>query len=178
MKPRYLAALPVLLLGACTGPTPYQPISPLLGTTTGYEDTHLEANRFRVVFKGNTATPRETVEDYLLFRAAEITLESGNDFFITADRDIDKDTTYYSRYAGYSYHLGYFGYGHGYGGGFYYPFYYEPYYDAVPVTRYTAYADILVFLGAKPADDPNAYDARELIANLRPRLVLPVPDPA
>ena len=63
------------LLTACMGPTPYQPR--LEGQSTGYTDRALTQNRYRVTFTGNSATPRETVESYLLLRAAEVTRAAG-----------------------------------------------------------------------------------------------------
>ena len=44
------------------------------GQPTGYTDRQLSDNRWRVTFTGNSVTPRETVEDDLLLRAAEVTL--------------------------------------------------------------------------------------------------------
>ncbi len=43
----------------------------------GYSEERLDQNKFRVTFRGNSLTPRETVEDYLLYRAAELTLQNG-----------------------------------------------------------------------------------------------------
>jgi hypothetical protein len=52
--------------GALTPPAPSR--SPF-----GYAETQINANRVRVTFAGDTSTPHETVETYLLFRAAETT---------------------------------------------------------------------------------------------------------
>jgi hypothetical protein len=41
----------------------------------GYSDQQIESNRFRVSFAGNSLTARETVERYLLYRAAELTVQ-------------------------------------------------------------------------------------------------------
>ncbi len=41
--------------------------------SVGYSDERLADNRFRVTFSGNSATARETVENFLLLRAAEVT---------------------------------------------------------------------------------------------------------
>ena len=41
----------------------------------------LSDNRWRVTFTGNSVTPRETVENYLLLRAAEVTLAAGHQPF-------------------------------------------------------------------------------------------------
>ncbi|WP_204306898.1 CC0125/CC1285 family lipoprotein, partial [Klebsiella aerogenes] len=86
-RPRF-AALALILAGsislsACMTATPYQPATGN-GTATrnGYSDTQIESNRFRISFSGNSLTARETVERYLLYRAAELTLQQGFDHFI------------------------------------------------------------------------------------------------
>ena len=63
-------ALAAALTG-CATPTPYQPNIPGQAVSGGYSETKIESNRWRVTFAGNTLTSRETVEGYLLFRAAE-----------------------------------------------------------------------------------------------------------
>ena len=40
-----------------------------------------EENRYRVSFAGNSATSLQTVDDYLLYRAAELTVQTGHDWF-------------------------------------------------------------------------------------------------
>ena len=59
------------LLAGCMSPSPYAPR--LEGQRTGYTDRALTQTRYRVTFTGNTITPRETVESFLLLRAAEVT---------------------------------------------------------------------------------------------------------
>ena len=59
------------LLAGCMTPTPYAPRTE--GQKTGYTDRALTQTRYRVTFTGNTVTPRETVESFLLLRAAEVT---------------------------------------------------------------------------------------------------------
>src|SRR3546814_14821204 len=70
------------MLTACATTTPYQPVR----DGYGYQDQRIEGNRYRVTFAGSTATPRQTVENYLLYHAAELTLASGNDYFIVTQR--------------------------------------------------------------------------------------------
>jgi hypothetical protein len=43
------------------------------------------------------------------------------------------------------------------------------------VTRYEAVAEIAMFDGRKPENDPDAFDAREVQANLQGRIVRPPP---
>ena len=76
-----IGALLVLLLAGCAVPTPYQPAT----KGYGYSEQQLESNRYRVTFSGNSVTPRDTVQNYLLYRAAEVTRESGHDYFTVVD---------------------------------------------------------------------------------------------
>ena len=61
------------------------------GYDRGYSEQKIENERYRISFKGNSMTGRETVENYLLFRAAELTLQTGYDTFTIVNRDTDKD---------------------------------------------------------------------------------------
>ena len=70
MKRLLLAAAAALSLAACATPTPYQPLVRNGTATGGYTETRISSDRFRVSFQGNTITDRETVERYLLYRAA------------------------------------------------------------------------------------------------------------
>src|ERR1700761_8030064 len=85
-----LALLAGLLMG-CMQPTPYQPR--LAGQDTGYTDRALTQNRYRITFTGNSATPRETVESYLLLRAAEVARAAGYSHFMFDTRDTKANTT-------------------------------------------------------------------------------------
>lgn len=158
---RLAALLGMLLLAACGSPTPYQPV--LDGY--GYSEQRLEENRFRVTFSGNSLTHRETVENYLLYRAAEVTLLTGNDHFVVVERDTERSTTYYSDFYGPSIFGGFSTYRSGVGfGGFSTG-------TSRPTDRYMAQAYIVVHPGPKPPDDPNAYDARAVMQNLSPKVV-------
>ena len=58
----------------------------------GFAETQIEANRWRVTFSGNSLTSRDTVERYLLYRSAELTVQQGYDWFAAGDRATDKST--------------------------------------------------------------------------------------
>ena len=75
-----------LALAACTSATPYQAVNK---KGEGFSEFQLEQNKYRVVFSGNTQTPITTVENYLLYRAAEVTLDKGFDYFIVSDEDVN-----------------------------------------------------------------------------------------
>src|SRR5690348_2843245 len=79
-------------LTACATPTTYHPAEN--DRAPGYSDERLAENRFRVTFTGNPVTPRQTVENYLLLRAAEVTHQAGYDWFVFDTRDTKKDTKY------------------------------------------------------------------------------------
>lgn len=152
-------------LGACGAPTPYQPAA----DGYGYAEQALEENRFRVSFSGNRLTSRETVENYLLYRAAEITVTRGFDHFVVAHWDTERKTTYFSTVP----LTGYVGFG-------WYDSYGDPFGGfatarARPSDRYAAYANIVMQRGAKPAGDPDAYDARAVLGRLTPSLAIPSP---
>ena len=55
----------------------------------GYSETRIEADRYRVVFAGDGATPPDLVEDFALLRAAELAVENGYDWFRVAGRSMD-----------------------------------------------------------------------------------------
>ena len=78
------------LLAGCATQAAYEPRRP--GQVTGYTDRELSPGRWRVTFTGNAVTPRETVEDYLLLRAAEVTLANGGTHFIFDSRDTAAQT--------------------------------------------------------------------------------------
>lgn len=158
----------IMLVAGCATPTPYQPST----DGYGYSDQQIEADRYLVSFAGNSVTSRRTVETYLLYHAAELTLATGHDWFVITDRDIDASTRYsgwVDSYPGFGFGSGWYGPGGGFGGfglglGF-------GSVSAYPITRYSAQATIVVFSGEKPADNLNAYDARDVTDRLRPTVV-------
>jgi hypothetical protein len=167
------AAFCVALVAACATPTPYQPATTAGGD--GYTTQQIEANRFRISFKGNSLTTRQTVDTYMLYRAAEVTLQSGADYFVIANKDVDKNTAYenygdelaWGWGGGWGWRHGGFGGGPGWGGFDY----------TRPINSYDAVADILTFHGQKPATNPQAYDAHEVIAAIGPTVVRIGPAP-
>lgn len=159
------------LLAACATATPYQPAA---SDRYGFQEQRIENNRVRITFRGNTMTNRETVETYLLYRAAEVTLESGYDYFIVANRDTEEHSRlqatgpYRPRFA---FDYWYFSPRRGWSP------WYDPFWDEPSsyreVTRYEAVAEIAMFRGQKPQNDPDAFDAREVQSNLQGRIVRP-----
>jgi hypothetical protein len=160
------------LLAACAAQTPYQPSS--AESRYGFSETPIEQNRLRISFRGNTLTERETVETYLLYRAAEATIERGFDYFIVANRDVDESTRLQPMgpiRPRYGFDYWYFSPRRGWSP------WYDPFWDEPTsyreVTRYEAVAEIAMFRGDNPAPDPNAYSAREVQSNLSGRITRP-----
>ena len=157
------------LVAACGGPTPYGGAD---NRGYGYSETRIEKNRYRVKFAGNSQTTRETVENYLLYRSAELTKQAGYDFFVIETRATDRETYYRSTfdgYPGYGYYYHRFPYhrGYGYGG--------SVTTTTRPITQYTAYADIVMFKGSKDERNVRAFNAADVLRTLGPRIRRPPP---
>lgn len=160
-------AVMVAALAACSvSPTPYQ----VEGKNGGYSEQRIEANRYSVKFVGNRATPRDTVEEYALYRAAEVTLETGHDYFKVVSREIEPVV---GSVSGVSPRLGIglgggnvgFGVSTGFGGG------------GRADYSYAGYLDIVVYEGEKVEDDRDAYVALDVIENLKAKVAANTPKP-
>jgi hypothetical protein len=183
-----LAATATLALGACATETTYRPATGSGFARTGYSDRQVEPNRYLVSFAGNSYTSRDTVERYLLFRAAELTLSRGFDNFILVDKDTDLRSRTYSTpgiggYGGFGYG-GFGGWGpswryrgrgfgwrswNGFGGG---PFW-DRDIDIRTVDKFEATAEIVLGKGPKPKDNVRAFDARAVVDSIGPSVVVP-----
>jgi len=161
--------LAACLLAGCMTPTPYAPRTE--GQQTGYTDRALTQNRYRITFTGNTATPRETVESYLLLRAAEVTRAAGFTNFVFDTRNTKANHSYQTvPYGPDPYWGGWGGWGrrggYGYWGGW--GFAYDPMVDVVVRTNYDAYAEIVLLTPDQAAKEPRALNANEVITRLGP----------
>jgi len=173
----------IAALGACASPTPYQPYraESVSGVHGGYSDQRLTDNRFRVRFHGNEFTSRERVETYLLYRAAELTLANGYDWFTIADRHTQHDVETYVRHSpwgpgGYwQPHWRY--YRSGYGWDVWHPEFGGPFWtdriDVSTVESFEVEAEIVLDKGTVRPEDPKLFDARQVIADLGPQIELP-----
>src|SRR5208337_1181572 len=70
-----VTVLCVVLLSGCA--TPYKESGPM----GGYSDMQIDHNTVKVSFRGNAYTHKDTVETYMLYRCAEVTVEKGYDWF-------------------------------------------------------------------------------------------------
>jgi hypothetical protein len=172
---RNASLLLCIAAAACTSPTPYRPAS--AGSDhTGYSSRQIESNRYRVSFAGNSMTSRETVERYLLYRAAELTVQRGYDWFAMADRQTERHTNTYVDQPFGAGDYGYWGPAWRYrssrfGWHNWDPYWGDPFWDrSVDVTtvdRYEATAEIYMGRGPKPVGDRHAFDARDVLDRLR-----------
>ncbi len=190
MKRLFLTLAAIAALGAglaaCETATPYQPR--VAGAKVGgYSEEALAGGRWRVRFSGNMETSRETVEKYLLYRAAELTAQQGGDWFEASDTATEirsksylESDPFYDR-----------GYGAAYGWGwrprwgYYRPFLgwraWDPmhedrlwteHYELREMRRYVATVEITIGKGPKP-EGRRVLDPREVMANLGPGIQRP-----
>lgn len=166
-----VAGAAAFLLAACQNPATYQPRTP--GSSTGYTDEQLAQNRWRVTFTGNSSTRRETVESYLLLRAAEVSLKAGYHWFVFDTRDTEAQTTYQSDFVGWPGWRGRGWYWHswpyggwGAGGGME---------TTRPITSYEAYAEIVLLTDQQARAEPRAIHAEEVLDHIGPMARPPEP---
>ncbi len=188
------------ILTACATATPYQP-SENTDTRNGFSEIQIEKDRVKVTFDGNSLTDRQTVETYLLYRAAELTKGAGYDYFVITDRATDKKTRIqetgfndpYYGFFNYSYFHPRYGWSSPYYRPYYQPYYrssrlhygssfgaYDPFYnswgrdfDYREITRYRASAEVKFGRGDKPANMDNAFNAEEVLFNLGDKIIYP-----
>ena len=165
-----LLATGVVCLAGCAQEPPYfGPVGP--GHDTGYTDQQLDPTHFRITYSGNSSTPRITVEDFLLLRSAQVALQAGYPYFLFDTRDTKSKTSYYSTFEGWP------GWG-GFGGyGWFGPPGWPNAGDAEtrPITRYEAYAEIVVLSEVQAQKEPRALNAQAVIDHLGPSAAPPPP---
>lgn len=194
-----LCAASAVILSACATATPYQAAS-TPGGFDGFSQTMIENDRARITFGGNSLTKRDAVENSLLYRSAEMAVERGFDYFVLVERDVEKNTRLrststggiglYDPYFNYSFYRPRYGWSRGYSysrfGGFnrrrgfgrrgFYNSYYDPFFDDFNVreiTKYRATAEVKFGKGLKPANQNNAFNAREVLENLAGVIAFP-----
>ena len=157
-----LIAASALALSACASLAPYGPQQSTRGQ--GFSEQQIETNRFRVTYNGVGAPG--PVADRALFRAAQLTVDRGYDWFEVTQRWIDgrPDSAggvrpSVSIGAGSSRYGGYSASGVGVGLGF----------DLSGPQPTSTTLEIVMGRGQRP-DRPEAYDARGVQDAIRPRL--------
>lgn len=186
------------VLGACATATPYQQAT---NSNGGYENQQIESNRWAISFSGNSLTDRQTVESYLLYRAAELTQQNGFDNFQIVTRETDTQSSFiatgfsspfFYNFYGFGGHSGFgrssfrgssfggrdfgrSGFGgrgfSGFGTGFHDPFFGGPSSFNERV-NYEATAEIIMRKGPKP-DNADYFNAEDVLTNLSSTIVLP-----
>ncbi len=170
------------MLAGCETATPYQPLGARgTGASGGYSDQQITSDIWRVTFVGNTLTSRQTVENYLLYRAAQLTVQQGYDSFTIVNRATDRnvetrintDPAFAGPYGWWRPSWRYYG---GFGWRSWDPWYGGPFWadniDVSTVSKYEATAEIKMSKGTMP-DDKASFDARQVLANLGPSIQMP-----
>lgn len=159
----FLAA--ALTLAACaTTPPPYAAAASQSGA--GYSETQIEANRYFVTYRAPSGADAALIEDYALLRAADLTLQNGREWFWVDRRTVE---AYDGSRSGPSVGAGIGGgswggrSGGSVGVGISLPIGGQRGERARAATLEVRFGE-----GPKP-DEPNAYDARAVAANLRGR---------
>jgi hypothetical protein len=108
----------------------------------------------------------------MLFHCAELTLQKGFDWFETVNRATERQTEvvgtpdpWMGPYGGWR------PYWRVNRGGAWGPW--GPGWDVDQVNQYQASTEIVMHHGAKPADNPRAFDAHDVAANLGPHIIRP-----
>lgn len=177
------------VLAACSSPEPTRYQQSDSGEEGfGYSEKWLDETTYEVRFAGNRLTERQTVEDYALFRAAELAREKGFDSFALLERTVEENTTekvYYGSpgYYGSPFYYGPYGWG--------YPYHYHPgrygytgYVRSriaagaprrVTQTTFAAVATVALFTGTPPDAAVKTYDAATVLQELGSKVVRPEP---
>ena len=184
LDPGYVLAcvLGIGILSGCATATPYQPVAAASARREGgYLDWRLAGDRWQVTFAGNALTSRETVEGYLLYRAAELTLEQGGSLFEIVRHDLEHEIREeligdpdYSPWWGYpGWRPGWRYYGRPYGWRSWYPGD-GPFFDTQRYERFEARAEIVVHRGTAQAHrSDHRFDASEVIRRLESTIKRP-----
>lgn len=169
--------LPLLLvtslIAAGCGPSKYASKADSWIGLYGYEDLPIDSTTYQVNYAGDNTQPAPLVERYALYRCAELTSEKGFDYFVIIDKDgsTSSVTTSLPGEMDESHHI-------------------EHQVDpqtgkSVPVSvstsTYTpgmtttthyhiATKTIRLFKGARPQDNPNAYDAKSMLTVMGPTI--------
>jgi hypothetical protein len=125
--------------------TPYQAV----GFAGGYSDTQIGRNTFLVSFRGNAYTSAQQAYEFLLYRCAELMIQNDFDYFIVSDRSTDTSRQVTTVDSSGRY--------------------------ATTRAKPRVEATIQAFSGEKPAGNPDAFDARETMQYLGPKVGRPVP---
>lgn len=176
-----------LALAGCATPTTYHPAADVAVNSPGYSDKKISADTYQVNFTGNSVTSRDTVDRYLFYRAAQLTLQKGYRTFtlVKGDNAIDADVYANLEPAGPGFGWngwgGYFVPTWRYHGAFgwrdWAPWQNGPFWgdtlDITQVDNYQATATIKMSNTPVTASTPRSYDAQTVVERLAPTIKLP-----
>lgn len=175
------AAVALMIAGCATTQGPYHPAR--VHGSEGYSEVRLSPDRYRVTLSGDTFTSRDKVEGYLLYRAAELTIQQGYEWFRVVDRETERevvrDPSYDPWYGSdYLYWRPYWRYyGRPYGWREWSPWVGDPFWslrlDMRTVDHWEATVEIVMSGGARPPGDGRVFNAREIIDRLGPTIQRP-----
>ena len=159
MKRSLLISALLIGLAACTTPTVYGPAAK--PGASGYTELRVQSDRYRVTFRGGSDAPRERVANLALLRAAQLTVDSGYDWFQVVDRYGDAapprgpELSIGGGTADYGWHGG-SSVGVGVGG--------------IPLGGGPILSETLEFVMGKgePPRQPSIYDARDIQRSIKP----------
>lgn len=161
MKNRCVAVVSAILIAGCA--TPYGKS----GLTGGYTDTQIDSNTFTVSVDTNGFTSQQTTSLHALYRAAELTIERGYDYFVIVGQGANATQTAVSIPGTSTSNTTI----HGTGQSAYArtTTTYAPA-TIVPMVFPNATVTVKAFKGQKPEGDPNAYDAKEVMKYIGPQI--------
>jgi hypothetical protein len=179
-------ALSVALAG-CATPTTYHPAADVSANSPGYSDRQLAPDTYEVNFTGNSVTSRDTVDRYLFYRAAQLTLQKGFRSFTMKRDDNTLDENIYANLDPAGPGFGWNGWGgywapswryHGpFGWRTWRPWVDGPFWgeqvDINTVDNFQATAVIKMSNTPVTASTPHSYDAQSVIERLAPTIKLP-----
>lgn len=176
-----------LAVAGCATPTTFHPAADTTVNSPGYSDKQLSADTYRVNFTGNSVTSRDTVDRYLFYRAAQLTLQKGFRTFALVKGETTIDVNTYTNLEPASPGFGWNGWGgywapswryHGpFGWRDWQPWQDGPFWgdqiDITQVDNYQATATIKMSNAPVSATTPRIYDAQTVIERLAPTIKLP-----
>ena len=163
IKAVLFAAVATATLAACQTTPTYSAAAS--GNAAGYSEQQIESNRYSVTYRAPGGADAQTLNDYALLRAADLTLEHNRNWFWVDRRSLNGEGQRSGPSLGIGIGGGSFGHHSGVGIGVG---------TSIPLgggggaTATSATLEVRFGEGPKP-DDPNAYDARSIATNLRTR---------
>jgi hypothetical protein len=153
-----IGALVCMFAISCS--TPYQPD----GLTGGYSDNRIDSDTTSVEFRGNGYTSKRKVEMYLLYRCAEVTRDTGYDYFIALNPSTEAKQGSFSTPGSFN-SVTSFSRGLAVTRASYFPG------QTITFTSYGATTLIRMGRGQKPKENVAAFNAREVIEYMGPQVL-------